>query len=70
MPSYVALFRGINVGGKHSVPMAKLRDVLESLGHTDVSTYIQSGNVIFTAKRPVTPAALEQPPQDDQCGHA
>jgi len=60
MPRYVALLRGVNVGGKHSVPMAKLRAEFESLGHTDVATYIQSGNVVFTTKRAVTPAALEK----------
>ena len=59
MPRYVALLRGINVGGKHSVPMAKLRALCEELGHTDVGTYIQSGNVVFTARRAITPAAFE-----------
>ncbi len=45
---YIALLRGINVGGKHTVPMAELRACFESLGFTDVSTYINSGNVFFT----------------------
>ena len=49
MPTHVALLRGINVGGNNKVPMADLRDVVASLGHTGVSTYIQSGNVLFTA---------------------
>jgi uncharacterized protein (DUF1697 family) len=53
------LLRSINVGGKRSVPMAKLRDVCGALGHTDVSTYIQSGNLLFTATRAVTPKQLE-----------
>jgi uncharacterized protein (DUF1697 family) len=48
MASHVALLRGINVGGRNKVPMAELRDVVTSLGHTGVSTYIQSGNVLFT----------------------
>lgn len=43
----VALFRGINVGGKHSLPMQDLRDILTSLGCEDVKTYIQSGNAVF-----------------------
>jgi uncharacterized protein (DUF1697 family) len=47
--TYVALLRGINVGGKNKIPMAGLRDVFESLGHEDVATYIQSGNVVFTS---------------------
>ena len=44
---YVALLRGINVGGKTLVKMAELRACLETLGLDDVSTYIASGNVLF-----------------------
>ncbi|MGH3682138.1 MAG: DUF1697 domain-containing protein [Natronosporangium sp.] len=58
MPSHVALLRGINVGGRNRVAMADLRQLLTSLGHTDVSTYIQSGNVVFTAADVRAPAAL------------
>ncbi len=43
----VALLRGINVGGKTTLPMAKLRDVAEGLGYDDVVTYIQSGNLLL-----------------------
>ena len=50
MPTHVALLRGINVGGRNKVAMADLRTVVESLGHGDVATYIQSGNVVFTSK--------------------
>jgi uncharacterized protein (DUF1697 family) len=50
MPTHVALLRGINVGGRNKVAMADLRKVVESLGHGDVATYIQSGNVIFTSE--------------------
>jgi uncharacterized protein (DUF1697 family) len=46
---YVALLRGINVGGRNRVAMADLRQVAESLGHTEVATYIQSGNLVFTS---------------------
>ncbi|UQX03642.1 DUF1697 domain-containing protein [Streptomyces sp. RerS4] len=49
--TYAALLRGINVGGKKKVPMAELRTVLEGLGHTDVRTYLQSGNVVFASPR-------------------
>ena len=49
---YVALLRGINVGGKNPVPMADLRDAFTDAGFTDVSTYIQSGNVLFSVDRP------------------
>jgi uncharacterized protein (DUF1697 family) len=48
VPSHVALLRGINVGGRNRVAMEALRGVVVSLGHEDVSTYIQSGNVLFT----------------------
>lgn len=51
MTAYVALFRGINVGGKNSLPMQDLRDILSSLGCEDVRTYIQSGNAAFASKR-------------------
>jgi len=48
MATHVALLRGINVGGRNKVPMTDLREVVTSLGHTGVTTYIQSGNVLFT----------------------
>ena len=52
MNTYVALFRGINVGGKNILPMKELTAVLEGLGSSNVQTYIQSGNVVFqTTKR-------------------
>lgn len=44
---YVALLRGINVGGNSKVEMKKLKAVFEKLGFENVSTYINSGNVIF-----------------------
>jgi len=44
---YVALLRGINVGGNHKVDMKKIKTLFESLGFFNVSTYINSGNVIF-----------------------
>jgi uncharacterized protein (DUF1697 family) len=46
---YVALIRGINVGGKKTLSMADLRASMVALGYTDVATYIQSGNVVFTS---------------------
>jgi uncharacterized protein (DUF1697 family) len=42
-----ALFRGINAGGRNTLPMAELRAELEALGLQNVRTYIQSGNVVF-----------------------
>ncbi len=46
---YVALLRGINVGGKNLVPMSALKAFFEAEGFSDVATYIQSGNVLFTS---------------------
>jgi uncharacterized protein (DUF1697 family) len=47
---YVALLRGINVGGKTLIKMAELKDCVESLGFRDVSTFIASGNVLFDSR--------------------
>ena len=55
--TYVALLRGINVGGKNIIRMADLRSCFEAEGFRDVLTYIQSGNVIFRAPDS-TPGAL------------
>jgi uncharacterized protein (DUF1697 family) len=63
MASHVALLRGINVGGRNKVPMAELCEVVTSLGHTGVTTYIQSGNVLFSTTETDTArlaSALEQ----------
>lgn len=54
---YVAFLRGINVGGKRKVDMRRLKDVFERVGVNDVSTYINSGNVIFSSES-VDPRAL------------
>ena len=53
---WIALLRGVNVGGHRKLPMADLRRHMEALGHTSVQTYIQSGNAVFKA-------ALEDPAQ-------
>ena len=49
MTTWIALLRGINVGGNNLLPMDKLKSLLESLKLKNVRTYIQSGNVIFDA---------------------
>jgi uncharacterized protein (DUF1697 family) len=49
METLVALLRGINVGGRRTLPMAELASLLSSLGLEDVTTYIQSGNAVFRA---------------------
>jgi uncharacterized protein (DUF1697 family) len=47
VPTYVALLRGINLGARNKVGMADLRALFEALGHENVATYVQSGNVVF-----------------------
>lgn len=50
MPTLIALFRGINIGGAHALPMKELTAIMEGLGCQHVRTYIQSGNVVFQHK--------------------
>ena len=50
MATWIAFFRGINVGGRNILPMRALQALLEELGCTDVRTVIQSGNVVFRHK--------------------
>jgi uncharacterized protein (DUF1697 family) len=50
MKTYIALFRGINVGGKNVLPMKELVALLEKIGSQNVKTYIQSGNAVFQNK--------------------
>ncbi len=50
MNTFIALIRGINVGGNNILPMKELASVLESMGLNNVKTYIQSGNVVFQTK--------------------
>lgn len=57
MPRYVAFLRAINVGG-HTVPMAKLIQLFQDLDCTDVTSFIASGNIIFTSD--TRPALLEK----------
>jgi uncharacterized protein (DUF1697 family) len=51
MKTYIALFRGINVGGHNLLPMQELVGVLEGLGLHNIKTYIQSGNVVFQSEK-------------------
>jgi uncharacterized protein (DUF1697 family) len=55
MPNHIALLRGINLAGRNKVAMADLRALMTELGHGDVTTYIQSGNVVFTAADEAAP---------------
>src|SRR5215203_3217951 len=50
MTTYIALFRGINVGGKNKLPMKDLVATLENVGCQEVATYIQSGNAVFQSE--------------------
>jgi uncharacterized protein (DUF1697 family) len=50
MGTFVALLRGVNVGGKNALPMGELRAALAALGFEDVVTYLQSGNVVFRSR--------------------
>jgi len=52
---YVALLRGINVGGNNLIKMPALKACFEEQGFSDVATYIQSGNVLFKASQPDAP---------------
>lgn len=50
MQKYIALLRGINVGGKNKISMPELKAAFEDIGYNEVITYINSGNVIFSTK--------------------
>ncbi|MCX7299944.1 MAG: DUF1697 domain-containing protein [Rhodobacterales bacterium] len=57
MQDWVALLRGVNVGGGNKVPMADLRQLAEGLGWTGVRTYVASGNLVFRAEGQAGPMA-------------
>ena len=52
MNLYVALLRGVNVGGRNRLPMRELVSILESVGCRNVHTYVQSGNAVFESATP------------------
>lgn len=56
---YIALLRGVNVGGKNKVAMSDLRACFESLGFESVTTYINSGNVVFDSPQKSTAELVE-----------
>lgn len=60
MTKYVALLRGINVGGNNKVDIKRLKALFETLGHSEVVTYINSGNVIFTSDKTDTTEQIEK----------
>jgi uncharacterized protein (DUF1697 family) len=66
--TYVALLRGVNVGGRGRISMEHLRGVFVDLGYSDVASYVQSGNVVFAAKTSDTTilrSTLEEKISDD-----
>jgi uncharacterized protein (DUF1697 family) len=52
VPAVIALLRAVNVGGRNLVNMEELRTLCASLGHKQVQTYLQSGNVVFQSANP------------------
>ena len=67
MRTFVALFRGINVGGKNKLPMKDLVSLMENTGLKNVRTYIQSGNVVFQTADSMVPD-LDKKIQDSILG--
>ena len=61
---YIAFLRGINVGGRHKVPMKELSDQMAKLGYSSIVTILNSGNIIFTA-----PLKGEQDMEDELSAH-
>lgn len=59
MTEFICLLRGINVGGRGTLPMARLREVCESIGCDDVQTYLQSGNVVVASRLSATRLATD-----------
>lgn len=59
MKTYIAILRGINVGGKNIIKMDALRNMFENQGYENVRTYVQSGNIIFSEKE-TDPRILEE----------
>ena len=60
MKTWIALFRGINVGGNNILPMAELKGDLESLNLSNIRTYIQRGNVVFDSATKATDPLIEK----------
>jgi len=60
MRTYLALFRGINVGGNNILPMKDLVQIMHELGYINVKTHIQSGNLVFTSQTVVSEKDIEK----------
>ena len=66
---YVALLRGINVGGKNKVVMSELREQVAGVGYTNVRTYINSGNLLFEAEDQASHEDIAQAVEDILARH-
>src|SRR5437588_11118953 len=66
--TYIALLRAINVGGTSVITMADLKAQFEALGHANVRTYIQTGNVLFEAPEASTSRPAERAEQQLRAG--
>jgi uncharacterized protein (DUF1697 family) len=64
-----ALLRGINIGPHKRISMPALREIVESLGHTEVETYLQSGNVVFTRRGRADPGPALEAAIEKATGH-
>ncbi|MDA0348791.1 MAG: DUF1697 domain-containing protein [Verrucomicrobia bacterium] len=60
MSKFIALLRGINVSGKNKIRMVELKALFETLGYEEVTTYLQSGNVVFNAKKKPNSSQIEK----------
>jgi len=60
MARQIALLRGVNLGGQKRVQMARLRELVQQLDYRDVTTYVQSGNVVFTGPDEPSEAVAEK----------
>ena len=60
MKRYIALLRGVNISGKNKVPMAELKKCFETLGFTEVKTWLNSGNVVFSCDEADTAALTDR----------
>lgn len=58
MPQTIALLRGVNVGGHRKIKMADLKTLLTDLGFTNITTYIQSGNILFDSPAETNPIEI------------
>ncbi len=66
MPVHIAFLRGINVGGRNSVAMADLREMVDGMGFTGARTLLQSGNLVFTAASKSASALEKQLEQETE----